>query len=158
AAVGARRRHRHPGARSAARLRAVRAGGARQGVRRAGAGALRGPADRRRPRGRRARREFAGRRVHLRGRTAQGGTMKSVARAPVLIVEDDADIRELLSSVLVLEGYPVVTAADGAEGLEQLRTAHPALVLLDLMMPSMDGWEFRRLQMLDPALAGVPTV
>ena len=84
--------------------------------------------------------------------------MKSVARAPVLIVEDDADIRELLSSVLVLEGYPVVTAADGAEGLEQLRTAHPALVLLDLMMPSMDGWEFRRLQMLDPALAGVPTV
>jgi CheY-like chemotaxis protein len=79
-------------------------------------------------------------------------------RAPVLIVEDDADIRELLSSVLVLEGYPVVTAADGAEGLEQLRAAHPGLVLLDLMMPSMDGWEFRRLQMMDPALAGVPTV
>ena len=84
--------------------------------------------------------------------------MNSVSRAPVLIVEDDADIRELLSSVLVLEGYRVVTAADGAEGLEQLRTAHPALILLDLMMPSMDGWEFRRLQLLDPALAGVPTV
>jgi two-component system response regulator CpxR len=84
--------------------------------------------------------------------------MNSVSRAPVLIVEDDADIRELLSSVLALEGYPVVTAADGAEGLEQLRAAHPALVLLDLMMPSMDGWEFRRLQMMDPTLAEVPTV
>jgi CheY-like chemotaxis protein len=78
--------------------------------------------------------------------------------APVLIIEDDPDIRDLLSSVLVLEGYEVVTAADGAQGLDQLRDARPSLILLDLMMPAMDGWEFRRQQLLDPSLARVPTV
>ena len=84
--------------------------------------------------------------------------MNSPPPAPVLIVEDDPDIRDLLSSVLLLEGYEVVTASDGAQGLDQLRGARPSLVLLDLMMPAMDGWEFRRQQLLDPSLARVPTV
>ncbi len=78
---------------------------------------------------------------------------------PILIVEDDPDIREGLAQVLEGAGYPVLEAADGAEGLALLRSgAQPALILLDLMMPVMDGWDFRRAQRKDPALAAIPVV
>ena len=59
----------------------------------------------------------------------------------VLVVEDDPNIRELLRLYLEKEGYTVTLAADGGEGLEAFHTLHPDLVLLDLMMPVMDGWE-----------------
>ena len=58
----------------------------------------------------------------------------------VLIVEDDQHIRELLQMYLEKEGYAVSTAADGGKGLEKFRAEQPDLVLLDLMMPVMDGW------------------
>ena len=58
----------------------------------------------------------------------------------VLIVEDDANIRELLQLYLEKDGYAVTTAADGGEGLEKFRAIKPDLVLLDVMMPVMDGW------------------
>ena len=59
----------------------------------------------------------------------------------VLIVEDDVHIRELLKLYLEKEGYEVLTAADGREGLDLFRKEHPDLILLDVMMPVMDGWE-----------------
>ena len=59
----------------------------------------------------------------------------------VLIVEDDANIRELLQLYLEKDGYAVTTAADGGQGLEKFRSIKPDLVLLDVMMPVMDGWE-----------------
>ena len=58
----------------------------------------------------------------------------------VLIVEDDLHIAELLQMYLEKEGYRVSTAADGGTGLEKYRAEQPDLVLLDLMMPVMDGW------------------
>ena len=58
----------------------------------------------------------------------------------VLIVEDDPNIAELLQMYLEKEGYAVTTAADGGQGLEKFRTIQPDLVLLDVMMPVMDGW------------------
>ena len=58
----------------------------------------------------------------------------------VLIVEDDKNIAELLQMYLEKEGYRVITATDGGQGLEQFRTNSPDLVLLDVMMPVMDGW------------------
>ena len=58
----------------------------------------------------------------------------------VLIVEDDQHIRELLQMYLEKEGYRVSTAADGGKGLQTFREEKPDLVLLDLMMPVMDGW------------------
>ncbi len=58
----------------------------------------------------------------------------------VLIVEDDKNIAELLQMYLEKEGYAVTTAADGGQGLEKFRAIHPDLVLLDVMMPIMDGW------------------
>ena len=59
----------------------------------------------------------------------------------VLIVEDDKNIAELLQLYLEKEGYAVTVAHDGGQGLEKFRAIHPDLVLLDLMMPVMDGWE-----------------
>ena len=57
----------------------------------------------------------------------------------ILIVEDDANIRELLRLYLEQEGYKVETAQDGMEGMRAFKRVHPDLVLLDLMMPVMDG-------------------
>ena len=58
----------------------------------------------------------------------------------VLIVEDDKNIQELLQLYLEKEGYAVTTAGDGGKGLEKFRAIQPDLVLLDVMMPVMDGW------------------
>jgi len=58
----------------------------------------------------------------------------------VLIVEDDPNIRELLQLYLEKDGYAVTLAADGGQGLDKFRAIKPDLVLLDVMMPVMDGW------------------
>jgi DNA-binding response OmpR family regulator len=78
--------------------------------------------------------------------------------ATVLIVEDERDIRESVAEALTDEGYEVVGAADGAEALEKMHQCHPALVLLDLMMPRMNGWQFRIAQRNDPESAGIPVI
>ena len=62
----------------------------------------------------------------------------------VLIVEDDRNIAELLQMYLEKEGYAVTTAADGGKGLEKFRAIKPDLVLMDVMMPVMDGWALCR--------------
>ena len=59
----------------------------------------------------------------------------------VLVVEDDKNIRDLLQMYLEKEGYAVTVAGDGSQGLTKFRTIQPDLVLLDVMMPIMDGWE-----------------
>ena len=58
----------------------------------------------------------------------------------VLIVEDDRNIADLLRLYLEKEGYTVVIAPDGMRGVEQFRTVHPSLVLLDVMLPVLSGW------------------
>ena len=58
----------------------------------------------------------------------------------VLVVEDDTNISQLLQLYLEKEGYAVTTATDGGQGLEKFRAIQPDLVLLDVMMPVMDGW------------------
>ena len=63
---------------------------------------------------------------------------------PILVVDDDPSIRTTISEILVMEGYPVETAADGAEALQAVERAQPALVLLDMRMPVLDGWGFAR--------------
>jgi serine/threonine protein kinase len=82
-----------------------------------------------------------------------------VARPLVLVVDDDPSVREALRMALEGEGYPVRCAANGLEGLQQLRAAPlPGLILLDLMMPVMDGWQFLHERQRDPRLAAVPVV
>jgi CheY-like chemotaxis protein len=77
---------------------------------------------------------------------------------PILIVEDDDDSRAYLETVLQIEGYRVATAANGEEALAVARQEHPRLILLDLMMPQMDGFAFRAAQLRDPTLAKIPVI
>jgi CheY-like chemotaxis protein len=76
----------------------------------------------------------------------------------VLIVEDDMDVRELMDVLLTNHGFETMTAANGREALQRMRNRRPCVVLLDLMMPIMDGWEFRAEQLREPSLADVPVV
>jgi len=62
----------------------------------------------------------------------------------VLVVDDDPDILATIGQILDLEGYGVLRARNGQEAFVVLETERPALIILDLMMPVMDGWEFRR--------------
>jgi DNA-binding response OmpR family regulator len=62
----------------------------------------------------------------------------------ILVVDDDPDIRDSISEILDLEGYPVQAAADGAEALRLAEQHRPALVLLDMWMPVLDGRGFAR--------------
>ena len=60
----------------------------------------------------------------------------------MLVVDDDPDIRELLFTALADEGFEVVPAANGEEALAIIKTFRPDVIVLDLMMPVMDGWQF----------------
>ena len=76
-----------------------------------------------------------------------------------MVVEDDYAIRETLRELLEEEGYRVTQASNGAEALARLRSMRaPRLILLDLMMPVMDGWEFRSAIRRDEKLASIPVI
>jgi CheY-like chemotaxis protein len=80
--------------------------------------------------------------------------------AVVLVVDDHADLRQAVATLLKASGYDVVEACHGMEGIARLRECSPALVILDLEMPVMDGWAFRAAQrrLADTALAAIPVV
>jgi signal transduction histidine kinase/DNA-binding response OmpR family regulator/HAMP domain-containing protein len=78
--------------------------------------------------------------------------------ADVLIVDDDEGTRDVLRRVLVREGWKVREAGDGAEGLRQLAACKPAVVLLDLMMPTMNGFEMLRAMREKPEWHDVPVI
>jgi len=85
------------------------------------------------------------------------GTLSVVTT--ILVVEDEPDISELVRFHLELEGFNVRTACDGAEGLDAALESPPDAIILDVMMPGMDGWEVLvRLKAMDAALAEVPVV
>lgn len=74
----------------------------------------------------------------------------------VLVVDDDDALREALAEVIADAGYRVEQAENGREALQKIRQLSPCIVLLDLMMPLMDGWEVVSEMDTDPALAKVP--
>jgi CheY-like chemotaxis protein len=77
----------------------------------------------------------------------------------ILVVDDDADLRDSLAQVLLDEGYAVAKAAHGGEALDCLRAGPlPSVILLDLMMPVLNGWQFREAQVRDPELASIPVL
>ena len=86
--------------------------------------------------------------------------MNADANCPgILVVDDDPDIRESLREVLEDEGHSTVCVSNGREALDYLRSGkRPCVILLDLMMPVMDGWQFRREQKQDPAIADIPLI
>lgn len=83
---------------------------------------------------------------------------ESTCHNPILVVEDDTDSRVMLATVLTLQNYRVVTASNGEEGIAMARQHRPCIILLDLMMPVMDGEEFRAAQLDDPEIRDIPVV
>jgi CheY-like chemotaxis protein len=76
----------------------------------------------------------------------------------VLVIDDDPTVRDLMERFLAKEGFPVVTAANGIDGLKQAREAHPAAITLDVMMPDLDGWTVLAALKGDPELADIPVI
>lgn len=78
----------------------------------------------------------------------------------ILIVEDDQFLRDLLAKKLIDEGFEVETAIDGQEGLEKIRQVKPSLILLDIMLPTIDGFEIMRQikQGNDKTVMNIPVV
>jgi DNA-binding response OmpR family regulator len=74
----------------------------------------------------------------------------------ILVVDDEDDILNFLELVLREKGYEVVTATGGQEALTRAQLEKPHLVLLDIMMPQMDGWEVLRLLRVDEETAHIP--
>lgn len=73
--------------------------------------------------------------------TGELWSSRKALTGPILIVDDDAAIRYSLSEILEMEGYPVSTAADGTAALRQVEAVRPALLLLDMRMPGLSGWD-----------------
>lgn len=78
--------------------------------------------------------------------------------AKILIAEDERDIRELINLTLTFSGHEVIAAANGEEALNLARQALPDLILLDVRMPKMNGYEACTQMKADPALAHIPVV
>jgi signal transduction histidine kinase/DNA-binding response OmpR family regulator len=76
----------------------------------------------------------------------------------VLVIDDEAAVRDLMQRFLTREGFRVVTASGGEEGLLQARALRPDAVTLDVMMPGMDGWAVLSALKADPELADIPVV
>ena len=79
-----------------------------------------------------------------------------MAASTVLVVDDDPVIVKLLQVNFEMEGYQVLTAGDGEEGLARARTEHPDIVLLDVMMPKMDGLQVASALRDDPTTRAIP--
>lgn len=78
--------------------------------------------------------------------------------AVILVVDDEVGIARLLEDVFIDDGHEVMMASNGRQALDMARSALPAIILTDLMMPVMDGAEFSAALSAEPGLAGVPVV
>jgi CheY-like chemotaxis protein len=76
----------------------------------------------------------------------------------VLVIDDDPLVRDLMGRLLTSEGFGVITAADGQEGLERARKERPAAITLDVLMPKLDGWSLLGALQADPELSRIPVV
>ena len=78
--------------------------------------------------------------------------------AKILLVEDNEMNRDMLSRRLVRRNYDIVIAVDGQEGLEKAASENPDLILMDMSLPIIDGWEATRRIKADPALKHIPVI
>ena len=78
--------------------------------------------------------------------------------AKILIVEDNEPNRDMLSRRLERRGFEVVVAVDGAEGVAKSKSEHPDIVLMDMSLPVMNGWEATRAIKADPATQTMPVI
>jgi signal transduction histidine kinase/DNA-binding response OmpR family regulator len=87
-----------------------------------------------------------------------GTAMAAADHDTILVVDDDASVRELIERHLRNEGYAVASAANGEEGLRLARELHPRAITLDVMMPGMDGWSVLAALKKDPGTADIPVI
>jgi two-component system, cell cycle response regulator DivK len=78
--------------------------------------------------------------------------------AKILIVEDNEMNRDMLSRRLIRRGYEIIMAVDGEEGIAKARAASPDLILMDMSLPVIDGWEATRLLKAEPATCAIPVI
>src|SRR5262249_25486564 len=108
--------------------------------------------------------EEAHERMRIMGETSEvttrrpGETPGRRAASRILVAEDERDVAELIRYTLAREGFEVVVAANGAEALRQAKDSRPDLVLLDLMLPQVNGWELCRRLKQDPATRALPVI
>ena len=76
----------------------------------------------------------------------------------ILIIEDEANIRKFMSVNLTARGYEVIEAEDARQGLARLRDSSPSLLLLDIKLPDMSGWEVLRIMSEDPSYPQIPVI
>ena len=84
--------------------------------------------------------------------------IKKGSVAKILVVEDNQDNREMVVKVLKFNGYEVIEAVDGEEGIEKAKTEAPALILLDIYLPKMDGYEVAKRLKGDTGLRDIPVI
>ena len=92
------------------------------------------------------------------GSVVQLDEMTMGERSSVLVVDDDPNIRKMIIAALRREGYDFSEAPNGKEALEIMRAQHPSVVVLDLMMPILSGWEVLQEREQDPALRQIPVI
>jgi two-component system, cell cycle response regulator DivK len=78
--------------------------------------------------------------------------------AKILIVEDNEMNRDMLSRRLIRRGYEIVMAVDGAEGIAAAMAGHPDLILMDMSLPVVDGWEATRRLKAEPVTRAIPVI
>lgn len=78
--------------------------------------------------------------------------------AKILVVDDEKDVVELLTFILEKDGYVVVTARNGREALDKVKEENPHLILLDVMMPEMDGYTVQTQLLENPATKDIPII
>ena len=76
----------------------------------------------------------------------------------ILVVDDEPDVASLLTLMLKSQGYDVITARDGQEALEKARNQNPDLILLDVMLPKMDGYKVARMLKFDENFSHIPII
>ena len=81
-----------------------------------------------------------------------------MAKGKILVVDDEVYIVHILDFSLGMEGYEVITALDGEQGLEKAREEQPDLVVLDIMMPKLDGYETCRMLKSDERTRNIPVI
>ncbi len=84
--------------------------------------------------------------------------MGNTEERTIIIIEDQPDIVDLIELILHRGHYKILRAYDGEMGLEMVRKHKPDLILLDLMMPTLDGWAFHRRLRQDPEIADIPVI
>jgi CheY-like chemotaxis protein len=82
----------------------------------------------------------------------------TIPYGPILVVEDVPNVLELLDVTLRFKGYPVITARNGAEALEQIKKEPPALVITDILMPKMDGYALAHRLRSNPQTRHIPLI